>query len=37
MIMPALNLDKKIFNDAFYPYLFDYTHRIEVYRGSAGS
>jgi hypothetical protein len=35
--MPALNLDKKIFNDAFYPHLFDYTHRIEVYRGSAGS
>lgn len=35
--MPALNIDREIFNDAFYPYLFDYSHRFEVYRGSAGS
>lgn len=35
--MPALNISKDVFNDAFYPYLFDYTHRYEVYRGSAGS
>ena len=26
-----------MFNDAFFPYLQDYTHRFEVYRGSAGS
>lgn len=32
-----IKLDKKIFNDAFYPYLFDYSNRWEVYRGSAGS
>jgi phage terminase large subunit len=35
--MPALNISKEIFNDTFYPYLFDYSHRFEVYRGSAGS
>ena len=35
--MPALNISKEIFNDAFYPFLFDYSHRYEVYRGSAGS
>lgn len=35
--MPKLNIDREIFNDAFYPYLFDYSHRFEVYRGSAGS
>lgn len=32
-----LQLSKDIFNDAFYPYLFDYSHRWEVYKGSAGS
>ena len=32
-----LNLNKDIFNSAFYPMLFDYTHRWEVYKGSAGS
>lgn len=26
-----------MFNDKFFPYLQDYTHRIEAYRGSAGS
>lgn len=35
--MPKININKKIFNDAYYPYLLDYTHRFEVYRGSAGS
>jgi phage terminase large subunit len=35
--VPKLNIDREIFNDAFYPYLFDYSHRFEVYRGSAGS
>lgn len=35
--MPALNITKDLFNDAFLPYLQDYTHRFEVYRGSAGS
>lgn len=37
MAMPKINIDRKIFNDSYYPYLFDYTHRFEVYRGSAGS
>lgn len=32
-----IKLDKSIFNDAFYPHLFDYSKRWEVYRGSAGS
>ena len=32
-----IKLDKQIFNDAFFPYLFDYSNRWEVYRGSAGS
>ena len=32
-----LNISRKIFNDVYYPYLFDYKHRYEVYFGSAGS
>lgn len=32
-----LNLSKKLFVPKFYPLLFDYSHRWEVYRGSAGS
>lgn len=32
-----LNLSKGIFNDVYYPYLFDYENRYEVYFGSAGS
>ena len=32
-----LNLRPKDFNDAFYPYLKDYSHRFEVYYGGAGS
>ena len=32
-----LQLSKNIFNEKFYPLLFDYTHRWEVYKGSAGS
>lgn len=32
-----LNLHKRLFNDTYYPLLFDYSHRWEVYRGSAGS
>ena len=35
--MINLNIDKSIFNDAYYPYLRDYTHRYEVYYGGAGS
>ena len=35
--MPKINIDRSVFNDTYYPYLFDYTHRFEVYRGSAGS
>ena len=32
-----LNLKKDLFVPKFYPYLFDYSHRWEVYMGSAGS
>ena len=32
-----LQISKSIFNDKFYPLLFDYSHRWEVYKGSAGS
>ena len=32
-----LNLKKSLFVPKFYPLLFDYTHRWEVYMGSAGS
>ena len=31
--MIRLNLNKKIFNDAYFPYLFDYSRRYEVYYG----
>lgn len=32
-----LNLNKKIFSPTFFPYLLDYSHRFEFYKGSAGS
>ena len=32
-----LNLSKALFVPKFYPLLFDYSHRWEIYRGSAGS
>ena len=32
-----LRLSRKLFNDAFFPLLTDYSHRWEVYQGSAGS
>ena len=32
-----LNISKKIFNDVYYPYLFNYDHRYEVFEGGAGS
>lgn len=35
--MIKLNIDKKVFNDVYYPYLYDYSHRYEVYYGGAGS
>ena len=35
--MIRLNLSRSLFNDAYYPYLFDYSHRYEVYFGGAGS
>lgn len=31
-----LNLDKGIFSPKLYPLLFDYNHRFEFYKGSAG-
>ena len=30
-----IKIDKSVFNDSFYPYLFDYSNRFEVYRGGA--
>lgn len=35
--MIELNIKKQIFNDSFYPLLLDYSHRFEVFMGSAGS
>lgn len=35
--MINLKLDKKIFNDVYFPYLTDYSNRYEVYYGGAGS
>ena len=35
--MIKLNIDKNQFSPKFYPYLFDYSHRFEIYRGGAGS
>lgn len=32
-----LNIDKNIFSPKLYPMLLDYTHRYEIYKGSAGS
>ena len=32
-----LNLSRTLFNDAYYPYLFNYSHRYEVFYGGAGS
>ena len=35
--MIKLNIARSLFNDAYFPYLFDYTHRYEVLYGRAGS
>lgn len=35
--MIKLNIARSLFNDAYFPYLFDYTHRYEVYYRGAGS
>ena len=35
--MIKLNIARSLFNDAYFPYLFDYSHRYEVYYGRAGS
>ena len=32
-----LKLHKELFSPKFYPLLFDYSHRWEIYMGSAGS
>lgn len=32
-----LTIDKRIFNDVYLPYLFDYSHRYECLYGGAGS
>ena len=32
-----ITFDKNVFNDTYYPYLCDYSHRFEVYYGGAGS
>lgn len=36
-MITTLKLSRKLFNDAYYPYLFDYSNRYEVYYGGAGS
>lgn len=33
----SININKSIFNNAYYPYLKDYSNRFEVYYGGAGS
>ena len=35
--MIRLNISRSLFNDAYFPYLFDYSHRYEVYYRGAGS
>lgn len=35
--MPSMNISKKIFSPALFPYLSDYENRFEIYMGSAGS
>ena len=35
--MITLNIDKKVFNDVYFPHLLDYNRRYEVYYGGAGS
>ena len=35
--MINLNIDKKVFNNVYYPHLMDYSNRYEVYYGGAGS
>lgn len=35
--MIDLKLSRQLFNDKFYPLLLDYSHRWEIYNGSAGS
>ena len=35
--MINLNFSKKVFAEKFFPFLFDYSHRWELYMGSAGS
>lgn len=35
--MITLNLKKSLFNEVYYPHLFDYQRRYEVYYGGAGS
>lgn len=35
--MITLNIDKKVFNEIYYPLLFNYKNRYEVYYGGAGS
>lgn len=32
-----ININRKIFNDVYFPYLLDYSHRYEIYYGGAGS
>lgn len=35
--MINLNINKKVFNDVYFPYLTDYSNRYEIYYGGAGS
>ena len=35
--MTELKLSKKLFNDIYFPYLFDYSKKFEIYYGGSGS
>lgn len=37
MANTSLTIKRRMFNDAYYPYLKDYSHRDEIYYGGAGS
>ena len=37
MAQIRLNISRRVFNEAYYPALFDYSRRYEVYYGGAGS
>ena len=32
-----LNINKKVFNEVYFPFLKDYSHKYEIYYGGSGS